>query len=61
MQGVSYVVERVKAGDRIMFGRDPYGQPFVELWRGWLFQRRAKVELTAEEVRNVKRALLSLH
>jgi hypothetical protein len=59
MTDFSYVLDRVNAGDRVVFGRDPYGQSFVELWRGRLIPRCARVTLSPEDVRSVKRLLLS--
>ncbi len=58
MQSVRYVLDRVRAGDRVVFGRDPYGQQFVELWRGRLFERRSKVDCSPTEIRDIKNALL---
>ena len=61
MQSVRYVLDRVEAGDRIVFGRDVYGQRWVELWRGRLFERRAKLECSPDEIRDIKKALLARH
>jgi hypothetical protein len=60
MQSVDYVLGRVKAGDRVVFGRDAYGQQFVELWRGRLFERRSKLDCSPSEIRHIKDALLML-
>ena len=59
MQNVRYVIDRVRAGDRIVFGRDIYGQQWVELWRGWLFERRSKLDCSPGEIRSIKTALLA--
>jgi hypothetical protein len=61
MQNLDYVINRVKAGDRVVFGRDVYGQQWVELWRGKLIPRRSKVECSPQEIVSIKRAILQLH
>ena len=58
MQSVRYVLGRVRAGDRVVFGRDDYGQQFVELWRGRLFERRSKLDCSPTEIRHIKEGLL---
>lgn len=58
MENLSYVLARVKAGDRVVFGRDDFGARWVELWRGKLFERRSRVECSPAEIVNIKRALL---
>lgn len=59
MSNLGYVLSRIEAGDRVVFGRDGYGQPWVELWRGRLFQRCARIDCTPVEITCIKRALLS--
>lgn len=61
MENVSYVLNRVNAGDRVVFGRDVHGQQWVELWRGKLFERRSKLDCSPDEISNIKRALLRRH
>lgn len=58
MGDIDYVLERMRAGDKVVFGRDVYGQRFVELWRGRLIPRCSKVDCTADEIHLIKRALL---
>lgn len=60
MQSVRYVLDRVRAGDRVVFGRDAYGQQFVELWRGRLFERRSKLDCSPSEIRHIKEAILKM-
>ncbi len=61
MVNVSYVLDRVNSGDRVVFGRDTYGQQWVELWRGRLIERHSKVECSSVEISTIKKALLARH
>ncbi len=61
MENVRYVLDRVKSGDRILFGRNLYGQHWVELVRGRLFERSSKIDCSPDEIYSIKKALLSRH
>lgn len=59
MSNLGYVMARIEAGDRVVFGRDGFGQQWIELWRGRFFPRRARVDCTPVEITCIKRVLLS--
>ena len=61
MENVRYVIDRVKAGDRVVFGRNVYGQQWVELVRGKLIERSSKIDCSPAEIVSIKKALLARH
>jgi len=61
VEDIKYVLTRIEAGDRVVFGRDGYGQQWVELWRGRLFERRSRVYCSPREIVRIKRELLAKH
>ena len=57
MHDLSFVMQRIAAGDRIYFSYDYYGKMWITLSRGWFFKRKTKVRLSPEETAQVKTAL----
>ena len=57
MHDLSFVMQRIAAGDRARFFHAYFGQQGVELSRGWIFKRRTRVSLHPEEIARVKDVL----
>lgn len=57
MQDLSFVKQRIAAGDHTRFSHDYYGQQWIELRRGWIFKRKTRVRLLPEEIMQAKAAL----
>jgi chorismate-pyruvate lyase len=57
MSAVSDVVARVEAGEKIRFRQDFYGRQWVELTRGRLLRRRSRIELSAQDILQIKTTL----
>ena len=54
---LSFVMQRIAAGDRARFFHDYFGQQGVELSRGWIFKRKTRVSLPPREIARVKDSL----
>jgi hypothetical protein len=54
---LSFVMQRIAAGDRARFFYDYFGQQGVELSRGWIIKRKTRVSLSPLEIARVKDAL----
>jgi hypothetical protein len=56
---LSFVMERIAAGDRARFFHSHFGQQVVELSRRWIwiFKRKTRVSLPPREIARVKDAL----
>jgi hypothetical protein len=61
MNELSFVKQRIAAGDEARFYHDHYGQQWIELRRGWFFKRKARVRLFPEEIMQAKAALQARH
>jgi len=57
MHDLSFVMQRIAAGDRARFFHAYFGQQGVELSRGWIFKRKTRVSLHPEEIERVKDVL----
>jgi len=57
MHDLSFVMQRIAAGDRARFFHAHFGEQGVELSRGWIFKRRTRVSLHPEEIARVKDVL----
>ena len=59
--GLSFVMQRIAAGDRARFFHSHFGQQEVELSRSWIwiFKRKTRVSLPALEIARVKDAIAS--
>jgi len=57
MHDLSFVMQRIAAGDRARFFHAYFGQQGVELSRGWIFRRKTRVTLHPEEIAGVKDVL----
>jgi len=57
MSDLSFVRERIAAGDQALFFHDHYGQQWIELRRGRIFKRKTRVRLLPEEIMQAKAAL----
>ena len=53
MDAASQVLARRQNGEKIALCRDAYGNHWAELKSGWLFPKRARVELTFEQYNRV--------
>jgi hypothetical protein len=56
---LSFVMQRIAAGDRARFFHTHFGQQVVELSRSWIwiFKRKTRVSLSPLEIARVKDAL----
>jgi len=56
---LSFVMQRIAAGDRARFFHSHFGQQVVELSRSWIwiFKRKTRVSLSPLEIARVKDAL----
>jgi hypothetical protein len=56
---LSFVMQRIAAGDRVRFFHSHFGQQVVEVSRSWIwiFKRKARVSLSPLEIARVKDAL----
>ena len=61
MNDLSFVRERIAAGDQARFFHDYYGQQWIELGRGRIFKRKTRVRLLPEEIMQAKAALEGRH
>ena len=61
MSDLSFVKERIAAGDKARFFYGYYGQQWVELRHGWIFKRKASVRLCPDEIMQAKAALKERH
>jgi hypothetical protein len=61
MHDLSFVMQRIAAGDRVYFSYDFYGKVWITLSRGWIFKRKTRVSLPPGEVARVKDALRARH
>jgi hypothetical protein len=57
MHDFNYVLEQVRAGEKIRIYSDIYGARLAEFRVGWLLRRKVKVELEPGEVDRLKDAL----
>jgi hypothetical protein len=57
MHDLSFVMQRIAAGDRARLFHAYFGQQGVELSRGWIFRRKTRVSLHPEEIARVKDVL----
>ena len=57
MHDLSFVMQRIAAGDRVYFSYDYYGQTLITLSRGRIFKRKTQVKLPPDEVAQVKTVL----
>jgi hypothetical protein len=57
MHDLSFVRQRIAAGDIVYIFCDYRGQPLITLYRGWIFKRRTQVKLPPDEVAQVKEML----
>lgn len=57
MSDLAYVMQRIDAGDRVRCFEDFYGRQWIELRRGWLLPRKARYDLTNDQMMSVRRAL----
>jgi hypothetical protein len=54
MNDLSFVKERIAAGDEARFFHDHYGQQWIELKRGRIFKRKFRVRLLPDEIMQAK-------
>jgi hypothetical protein len=47
MHDLSFVMQRIAAGDRVYFSYDFYGKVWITVSRGWIFKRKTRVSLPA--------------
>jgi hypothetical protein len=45
MHDLSFVKQRISAGDDVYIFSDHHGQSLITLYRGWIFKRRTQVKL----------------
>jgi len=57
LHDLSFVMQRIAAGDRARLFHAYFGQQGVELSRGWIFKRKTRVSLHPEEMSRVKDVL----
>jgi hypothetical protein len=57
MHDLSFVKQRIAAGDEARFSHDHYGQQWIELRRGWIIKRKTRVRLLPDEIMQAKAAL----
>jgi len=57
MHDLSFVMQRIAAGDRVYFAYDYYGQTLITLSRGRFFKRKTQVKLPPDEVAQVRAVL----
>ena len=57
MHDLSFVMQRIAAGDRVYFSYDYYGKVWITVSRGRIFKRKTKVRLPPDEVARVKAVL----
>jgi len=57
MHDLSFVMQRIAAGDRVYFSYDYYGKVWITLSRGRIFKRKTEVRLPPEEIARVKDVL----
>ena len=61
MHDLSFVIQRIAAGDRVYFSYDFYGKVWITLSRGRIFKRKTRLRLPADELARVKDALRARH
>jgi hypothetical protein len=54
---LSFVRQRIAAGDSVYIFCDYHGQTLIILYRGWLIKRRTQVKLPPDEIAQVKEML----
>lgn len=57
MHDLSFVKQRIAAGDQARFFHDHFGQQWIELKRGRIFKRKSRVRLLPDEIMQAKVAL----
>jgi hypothetical protein len=60
---LSFVMQRIAAGDRARFFHSHFGQQVIELSRSWIwiFKRKTRVSLSPLEIARVKDAMYTRH
>ena len=57
MRDISYVIQRIDAGDKVRCFEDFYGRQWIELRRPWLLFHKKRYSLTNDQMMTVRQAL----